>query len=57
MLNCGLGLVIITIAVIVLLIKGNDAVSMMSEIFGANKEIVPLILTESVCLISSMNVI
>lgn len=55
MLNCGLGLVIITIAAIVLLIKSNDAVYMMSEIFGANKEILPLIITAAVCMISSMN--
>lgn len=55
MLNCGLGFVIISIAAIVLLIKGNDAVSMMSEIFGANKEILPLIITAAVCIISSMN--
>ena len=54
MLNCGLGIVIMPIAAVILLIKGDFAVSMMSEILGTNKEIYSLVVTAAVCMLTSM---
>lgn len=59
MLNCGLGILIIPIAGILLLIKGPALFAQIESVFndigGAFPESVPVLLCAALCMISSMN--
>lgn len=55
MLNCGLGIVMLTAAGIALLIKGGALAQLLDGVFGAGADIVPVLLSAALCLLASMN--
>ena len=55
MLNCGLGIVMLTAAGIALLIKGRALAQLLDGVFGAGADIVPVLLCAALCLLASMN--
>lgn len=55
MLNCGLGIVMMLIAAVVLPIKGQNVVKMVNAMYGSVEGLVPLIACGVLCAISSMN--
>ena len=55
MLNCGLGILMLPVAGIVLLIKGGALGRMLEDVFGANTGIVPVLMCAALCLLASMN--
>ena len=55
MLNCGLGTVMMLIAAIVLLIKADTVMKMLTAVFGDSEEKFALIAAAAVCVCASMN--
>ncbi|MGN0527289.1 MAG: hypothetical protein ACI4IF_07625 [Acutalibacteraceae bacterium] len=55
MLNCGLGIVMMPVAAIVVLIKGSDFSLMLTEMLGEYIGIIPLLATAAICTLSTMN--
>ena len=55
MLNCGLGILLLPIAGVMLLWKGSDVISVLNEVFGARAGCVPVLLCGAVCTLASMN--
>ena len=55
MLNCGLGILMLPVAGIVLLIKGGALGRMLADVFGGNVGVVPVLMCAAVCLLASMN--
>ena len=55
MLNCGLGILMLPVAGIVLLIKGGALAQLLDGVFGAGADIVPVLLSAALCLLASMN--
>ena len=55
MLNCGLGILMLTAAGIALLIKGRALAQLLDGVFGAGADIVPVLLSAALCLLASMN--
>lgn len=55
MLNCGLGILMLPVAGVVLLIKGGALGQLLEDVFGANAGVVPVLMCAAVCLLASMN--
>ena len=55
MLNCGLGILMLPVAGIVLLVKGGALAQLLDGVFGAGANIVPVLLSAALCLLASMN--
>lgn len=55
MLNCGLGIILMPVAAIALLIKGNDLLEMLSAMFEGLEDVIPLLAAAAICIIASMN--
>lgn len=55
MLNCGLGILMLVIAAVMLVIKGQAAYDVLSEFFGAENGVIAVLAAGAVCLIASMN--
>lgn len=55
MLNCGLGIVVMLIAAVVLLIKGNDVSELLNGIFGQSQDAIALLSIAAVCMMTTMN--
>lgn len=55
MLNCGLGILLLPIAGVMLFWKGSDVISVLNEVFGARAGCVPVLLCGAVCTLASMN--
>ena len=55
MLNCGLGIVVMVIAAIVLLIKGSAVQELVSGVFADAEDVVPLLFTAALCMVTCMN--
>ena len=55
MLNCGLGILMLPVAGIVLLIKGGALGRMLADVFSGNGGVVPVLMCAAVCLLASMN--
>ena len=55
MLNCGLGILMLPVAGIVLLIKGGALGGMLADVFSGNVGVVPVLMCAAVCLLASMN--
>ena len=55
MLNCGLGILMLPVAGIVLLIKGGALGRMLADVFSGNVDVVPVLMCAAVCLLASMN--
>lgn len=55
MLNCGLGIVIMPIAAIAVLVKGADLAAMLAQSLGGKANVLPLLATAAVCMLSTMN--
>lgn len=55
MLNCGLGIIMMPIAAVVILIKGSDFSLILTEMLGEYINIIPLLATAAICTLSTMN--
>ena len=55
MLNCGLGILMLPVAGIVLLVKGGALGGMLADVFSGNVGVVPVLLSAALCLLASMN--
>lgn len=55
MLNCGLGILLLPIAGIMLLWQGSAVISVLNEIFGERVGCTPILLCAAVCMLASMN--
>ena len=55
MLNCGLGILMLPVAGIVLLVKGGALGGMLADVFSGNVGVVPVLMCAAVCLLASMN--
>lgn len=55
MLNCGLGILMLTAAGIALIIKGGALGQMLADVFSGNVGVVPVLMCAAVCLLASMN--
>ena len=55
MLNCGLGILMLTAAGIALLIKGGALGQTLADVFSGNVGVVPVLMCAAVCLLASMN--
>ena len=55
MLNCGLGIILLPIAGVMLLWQGSAVISVLNEIFGERAGCVPVLLCAAVCTLASMN--
>ncbi len=55
MLNCGLGIVFMIIAAIVLIIKAETVTEVVFYLFASNEELLYLIAAAAVCVMASMN--
>lgn len=55
MLNCGLGIILLPIAGVMLLWQGSAVISVLNEIFGERAGCVPVLLCAVVCMLASMN--
>ena len=55
MLNCGLGIVMLPVAGVVLLIKGGALGQLLEDVFSGNVGVVPVLMCAAVCLLASMN--
>ena len=55
MLNCGLGIILLPIAGVMLLWQGGTVISVLNEIFGERAGCVPVLLCATVCTLASMN--
>lgn len=55
MLNCGLGIVMMVVAAIAMLIKGQNVIKTLNMAFGAVDGLVPMAACAALCVIVSMN--
>ena len=55
MLNCGLGTLFLVVAGVLLLMKGRDVTELLQNLFSAQEDFVPVLLTAGVCMLASMN--
>ena len=55
MLNCGLGILLLPIAAVLLLFKGRTVSDILVAAFGAGSGAVPLLAAGALCMIASMN--
>ena len=55
MLNCGLGILMLTAAGIALIIKGGALGQTLADVFSGNVGVVPVLMCAAVCLLASMN--
>ena len=55
MLNCGLGIIFLPIAGVMLLWQGETVISVLNEILGERAGCVPVLLCAVVCMLASMN--
>lgn len=55
MLNCGLGMLLIPVAAVVLLIKSGTVMETMTDVFGAKDGAVAVLFACALCLLNSMN--
>lgn len=55
MLNCGLGTVIMPVLGIVLIIKGGALLPILNDVFGTDKNVVPVLFSSALMMISSIN--
>lgn len=55
MLNCGLGILLLPIAGVMLLWQGSAVISVLNEIFGARAGCAPVLLCAVICMLASMN--
>ena len=55
MLNCGLGILLLPIAGVMLLWRGSAVISVLNEIFAERAGCIPVLLCAAVCMLSSMN--
>lgn len=55
MLNCGLGILFLPVCGVLLLVKGEFLVSLMSEIFRDRADCIPVLACAGVCMLASMN--
>ena len=55
MLNCGLGILMLTAAGIALIIKGGAPGQTLADVFSGNVGVVPVLMCAAVCLLASMN--
>lgn len=55
MLNCGLGILLLPIAGVMLIWKGSAVISVSNEVFGARAGCTPVLLCAAVCMLASMN--
>ncbi|MGN1124540.1 MAG: hypothetical protein ACI4RR_09365 [Eubacterium sp.] len=55
MLNCGLGTVLLIAAGIAVLVKRNDLMSMLTELFSGYESFIPLLAVAAICMMTTMN--
>lgn len=55
MLNCGLGVVFITICGIMLLIRGREFIDLFGQVFSLTQDALAVILCMLICMLTSMN--
>ena len=55
MLNCGLGILLLPIAGVMILWRGSAVISVLNEIFAERAGCIPVLLCAAVCMLSSMN--
>ncbi|MGN1317209.1 MAG: hypothetical protein ACI4VW_09160 [Acutalibacteraceae bacterium] len=55
MMNCGLGIIMMPIAAVVVLVKSGDIFAMISKMPGEYMGIIPLLATAAVCAVSTFN--
>ena len=55
MLNCGLGILLLPIAGVMLLWQGGAVISVFNEVFGARTGSTPVLLCAAVCMLAFMN--
>lgn len=55
MLNCGLGILLLPIAGVMLLWQGSAVISVLNQVFGARAGCIPVLLCAAVCMLASMN--
>lgn len=55
MLNCGLGTVLLLVAGIAVLVKQNDLMSILTEMFSGYESFIPLLAVAAICIMTTMN--
>ncbi len=55
MLNCGLGIILMVVAAAALLIKADTVSGILAGVFSDDPEMIPLLATAAVCLLTAMN--
>lgn len=55
MLNCGLGVLFLAVGAVVVLLKGEQLVSLLDAVFGGRPGFTPLLLCTIVCMVAVMN--
>ncbi len=55
MLNCGLGIVMMLIAAVAMLFKGDDVLKTLNVAFGARDGVIPMLACAALCAIASTN--
>ncbi|MDD6798971.1 MAG: hypothetical protein PUE85_00910, partial [Firmicutes bacterium] len=55
MLNCGLGILLLPIAGVMLLWQGSAVISVLNQVFGERAGCTPVLLCGAVCMLASMN--
>ena len=55
MLNCGLGILLLPIAGVMLIWQGSAVISVLNEVFGERAGCTPVLLCAAVCMLASMN--
>lgn len=55
MMNCGLGIIFMIIAAVVLVIKKQAIAGMLPELYAEAEDVIPLLVAAAICLILSMN--
>lgn len=55
MLNCGMGVLFLPVCGVLLLVRGNEWLSMMNAFFGAKDGCTTVLLCTAICLIATMN--
>ena len=55
MLNCGLGILLLPIAGVMLLWQGGTVISVLNQVFGERAGCTPVLLCGAVCMLASMN--
>lgn len=55
MMNCGLGIIMMPIAAVVVLVKAGDISAMLTQMLGEYVGIIPLLVTAAICTVSTFN--